>query len=127
MGKYYEIPSGLPGETVGGFYPSIPLTFRNVYGANAEEAYAEFKKLSILDQAAEYSRMLEKIDFDKITKQELEDAKRLAKLLKDKTGQERLEQKVDILIDKNKLEMEAPKVKKGFFARFFDKYLSKAG
>ena len=124
LGRYYEIPSGVQGDTVGGFYPDVPLIFRNVYGENAKEAYMSFKKLSILSQAAEYSRLLEKLDYEKVAKQELEDAKILAQLLKEKSEQDRLEQKVNTLIDKNRLEIEEPKVKKGFFERVFDKYLS---
>lgn len=61
LGKYYEAPAGMVGETVGGFYPNEPRIFKQLYGDKAAKKYKKFKALDIYSQAAEYSRMLEKI------------------------------------------------------------------
>ena len=62
LGKFYERECGMAGETVGGFYPNEPQLFIIMYGKDAKAKYQEFKKLDVMAQAAEYSRMLEICD-----------------------------------------------------------------
>ena len=62
LGKAYEVPCGMCGETAGGFFPDEPKIFREIYKEDASKEYKEFKKLHQIDQAGELSRLLEKKD-----------------------------------------------------------------
>ena len=100
LGKYYEMECGVVGETVGGFYPDEPSLFIRMYGKDAKEKYAEFKKLDVMAQAAEYSRMLEKCDIDAILKSKKDEAVRLAKAGKEEQEHESLKKSVENLINR---------------------------
>ena len=86
LGKAYEIPCGMCGETAGGFFPDEPKIFREIYKEDASKEYKEFKKLHQIDQAGELSRLLEKKDVtDMINKAKQEsDAKLKAYIEKQK-------------------------------------------
>ena len=100
LGKYYEIPSGMPGDSVGGFYPDEPQAFRKVYGKDAEKKYKEFKALDIYDQAAEYSRILEIIDVRRLIDNEKKVAKQQFEEYTQKMMREQQESAVDELLSR---------------------------
>jgi len=100
LGKYYERNCGMVGETVGGFYPNEPSLFIRMYGKDAKKRYAEFKKLDIMAQAAEYSKMLEECDIEAVLKSKKDEAERLAKVVKEEQEQETLKKSVENLINR---------------------------
>ena len=70
LGKAYEVPCGMAGETIGGFYPDEPKIFRDIYEKDASAQYKKFKKLSQIDQAGELSRLLEIRSIKQLLEQE---------------------------------------------------------
>ena len=121
LGKPYEVPSGFDGDFAGGFNPNEPKIFRSIYGKDAAKKYSEFKKLSILEQAAELSRLLEKkciTDMVNKAKQESEDK---FKAYKEKLKKENLNAAINDLISKHELVIpEAGKTnKKSWWKRIF--------
>ena len=60
LGKPYYATAG--DETVAGIRPNVPEVFRKLYKEEVQlEKYTEFTKLDELGQAAEYSKLLDKV------------------------------------------------------------------
>lgn len=78
LGQYYELPTGMAGESIGGFFPEEPHAFRKLYGNNAATEYKKFKTLNKYDQAAEFTRVLEQLEFNRISEEKAETAKKAA-------------------------------------------------
>lgn len=69
LGKPYHVTNG--DETLSGFNPNIPDVFREIYPKDEQMIkYKQFSKLDELDQAAEYSKLLDK-KFEIIEKKQL--------------------------------------------------------
>ena len=121
LGRHYEVPCGVGGETRGGFYPDEPQVFKYLYGKNAAERYKEFKQLNIYDQAAEYCRILEKKDAKKYFEATIQEMKDNTKKRKETIEKEVLTKSIDDLVDKYEYKQpdsDFPK-KKNWFRRIF--------
>lgn len=124
LGKWYDIPSGMPGESNGGFFPDEPRIFQRLYGKEAKKKYAEFKKMNIYEQAAEYSRMLEEYDVKRMVAQEREKSAKAFREAEEKEKLEKLNHAVDDIIEKYKYEEPKPdtnasKEKKNWWQKIF--------
>lgn len=104
LGKWYQIPAGLAGDTAGGFYPDEPRVFRKLYGEAAKKKYADFKKLYIYDQACEYSRMLEELDIKHMVAKAKEESSNRIKEIQKNEALCKLNQQVDEILEKYKYE-----------------------
>lgn len=104
LGKYYEVPAGVDGDTRGGFYPDVPRVFTKLFGKNAKSKYAEFKKEEIFDQAAEYSRLLEELEIKSMVAEAKAEAEQRFKEALEKESKIKLERTLDNLLDKYKYE-----------------------
>ena len=85
---------------VGGFHPSIPERFRARYCNKAAEEYGNFKKLSLKDQVAQYSRILEELERDRIAKEEAAAAAKRAAEEAARVAREQKNAAINNLLDK---------------------------
>lgn len=104
LGKWYEVPAGFHGERRGGFFPDEPRTFMKLYGEKAKEKYADFKKLNIKDQAAEYSRMLETLEIRRMIAKEKEKSEKLIKEIEESDARKKISKAAEDLVEKYKYE-----------------------
>ena len=111
LGKSYEVPSGFDGDFVGGFNPNEPKIFRSIYGKDAAKKYSEFKNLSMLEQAGELSRLLEKEYVNSIVKKARNESEIKLKAFEKRIGKENLNAAIDDLVRKYELP-EAEKTRK---------------
>lgn len=100
LGKYYEFPSGMLGDTVSGFYPNEPYAFKKLYGKDAAKKYKEFKALDTYSQAAEYSRMLEQLELKRMTQEAKANSEKKFKETIQRMQQEQHERAIDELLNK---------------------------
>ena len=121
LGKWYQIPSGVDGDSVGGFYPKEPFIFKDLYGKDAAIKYKEFKKLSEYDKAAEYSRMLEQRDAKRLVEEAKKKSEKQFAEEIEKIKQHEHENAINELLNKYEYETVTDKhkitVKKGFWDR----------
>ena len=104
LGKHYEVPAGVDGDTRSGFYPDEPTVFTKLFGDKSKSKYAEFKKKNILEQAAEYSRLLEELEVKNLVAQEKVKAEQRFKEAEEKDIKIKLEKTLDNLLEKYKYE-----------------------
>lgn len=121
LGKPYEVPSGLDGDFAGGFNPNEPKIFRSIYGKDAAKKYSEFKKLSMLEQAGELSRLLEKKYVTDMVNKAKQESDARFEAYKEKLRKEIFNTTMDDLISKYELTVpEAEKIgKKSWWKRVF--------
>ena len=82
-------------ETWQYFSPKYPKIFGNIYKKQALEKYETFKKLDIISQAAELSKMLEIQELQKIAEEERKNILKQAKIQEDKQLNAKKESLVD--------------------------------
>lgn len=121
LGKPYEVPSGMDGDTVGGSHPDEPEIFRVMYNKDAKQKYAEFKKLGMLEQACELSRLLEKKYITDMVKKAKQESEAKLKAYEEELKKENLNTMINDMVRKYELEVpEAEKTdKKSWWKRFF--------
>ncbi len=119
LGEPYEVPAGFDGDTVGGFYPKEPDIFRSIYGKDAEKKYSEFKKLSMLEQAGELSRLLEKEYVKNIVNKARNESEMKLKAFEKQIEKESLNSAIDDLVRKYELPNEEGTNKKSWWKRIF--------
>ena len=118
LGKAYEIPCGMCGETAGGFFPDEPKIFREIYKEDASKEYKEFKKLHQIDQAGELSRLLELRDLRIMIEQEKEKSQLEVNKLMEEAKKEQSRKAVNELMDKY-AEEKPVQPKKKWFLKFW--------
>lgn len=119
LGKSYEVPAGFDGDTAGGFNPNEPAIFRSVYGKDAEKKYSEFKKLGMLEQAGELSRLLEKEYVNSIVKKARNESEIKLKAFEKQIEKENLDAAIDDLVSKYELPEAEKTNKKSWWKRIF--------
>lgn len=121
LGKAYEVPCGMSGETAGGFFPDEPKIFREIYKKDASKEYKEFKKLPLFEQAGELSRLLEKKDVNDMINKAKQESDAKLKAYIEKQRKEIFNTAIDDIISKYELvlpEAEKPS-KKSWWKRIF--------
>ena len=122
LGKPYYATAG--DETVSGINPDIPQIFSEIYNKESRVAkYDEFCKLGELDQAAEYSKLLDEaiaIKEEKALAEKLAEEKRIKEELAKKEAHKKA---ITELLDKYSLTTESEKstehVKRKWWQKFF--------
>lgn len=92
----FDFDNGSGVETLQFFNPKFPKIFANIYKKQALEKYELFKKLDIISQAAELSKMLEKQELQKIAEERQKNILKQAKIQEEK----QLNAKKESLVDK---------------------------
>lgn len=98
----YAFDDGSGVETLQYFNPKYPKIFGDIYKKQALEKYESFKKLDIISQAAELSKMLEKQELQKIAEERQKDILKQAKIQEDKQLNTKKESLIDNLCKKFK-------------------------